>query len=144
VIEVVYQCETTQAPVDADLFVAVDLGVSVLAALTSNKPGFIPRLVNGRPIKAVNQLYNKQRARHQSRLAKQNRFTSRQLDRITTKRHRRIMQYLHTASRRIIDRYGTRRDRHADPGQESPLETARGVGQEAQSGVCATPACQIY
>jgi putative transposase len=103
VIEVVYQCETTQAPVDADLFVAVDLGVSVLAALTSNKPGFIPRLVNGRPIKAVNQLYNKQRARHQSRLAKQNRFTSRQLDRITTKRHRRIMQYLHTASRRIID-----------------------------------------
>jgi putative transposase len=103
VIEVVYQQEAKQASVDPALFVAVDLGVSVLAALTSNKPGFIPRLVNGKPIKSRNQYYNKQRARSQSRLAQQNRFTSRQLDRMTTKRNRRIMHDLHTASRRIID-----------------------------------------
>jgi putative transposase len=103
VIEVVYQEEAKQARVDADLFVAVDLGVSVLAALTSNKPGFIPRLVNGGPVKSLNQFYNKQRARHQSRLAKANRFTSRQLERIRTKRNCRILHYLHTASRRIIE-----------------------------------------
>jgi putative transposase len=103
VIEVVYQQEATPASVDPALFVAVDLGVSVLAALTSNKPGFIPRLVNGKPIKSLNQYYNKQRASHQRHLAKQNRFTSRQPGRITTKRNRRIMHYLHTASRRIID-----------------------------------------
>jgi putative transposase len=103
VIEVVYQEEAKPAPVDPALFVAVDLGVSVLAALTSNKPGFIPRLVNGKPIKSRNQYYNKQRARHQSTLAKQNYFTSHQLERITTKRNRRIMHYLHTASRRIIN-----------------------------------------
>jgi putative transposase len=103
VVEVVYQCQVIPAVVDPDLFVAVDLGVSVLAALTSNKPGFVPRLVNGRPIKSINQLYNKQRAQQQSRLAKANRFTSRRLDRITTKRTRRIMHKLHTASRRIID-----------------------------------------
>jgi putative transposase len=103
VIEVVYQEEAKQANVDPTLFVAVDLGVNVLAALTSNKPGFTPRLVSGKPIKSRNQFYNKQRAHHQSQLAKQNRFTSRQLDRITTKRNRRIMQLLHTASRRIIE-----------------------------------------
>ena len=49
VIEVVYQEEAKPAAVDPALFVAADLGVSVLAALTSNKPGFIPRLVNGKP-----------------------------------------------------------------------------------------------
>ncbi len=105
VVEVVYQYETAQAPVDPDLFVAADLGVSVLAALTSNKPGFVPRLINGRPLKAVNQLYNKQRAHEQKNLArrKEQRFTSHRLNRITTKRNRRIMHYLHTASRRIID-----------------------------------------
>jgi len=103
VIEVVYQQEAKQARVDPELFVAADLGVSVLAALTSNKPGFLPRLVNGGPIKSLNQFYNKQRAHHQSKLAKANRFTSRQLERITTKRNRRILHYLHTASRRIID-----------------------------------------
>jgi putative transposase len=102
-IEVVYQEEAKPASVDPALFVAVDLGVSVLAALTSNKPGFVPRLVNGRPVKSLNRFYNKQRARHQSRLAKANRFTSRQLERITTKRNRRILHHLHTASRRIVD-----------------------------------------
>ena len=70
VVEVIYQCETAQAQVDPDLFVAMDLGVNVLAALTSNKPGFVPRLINGRPLKALNQLYNKQRAHQQSRLPK--------------------------------------------------------------------------
>jgi putative transposase len=103
VIEVVYQKGAKQAGVDPDLFVAADLGVSILAALTSNKPGFLPCLINGGPIKSLNQFYNKQRAYHQSKLAKANRFTSRQLERITTKRNRRMLHYLHTASRRIID-----------------------------------------
>ena len=104
VIEVVYQHLEHSATGDPELFVAIDLGVNVLAALISNKPGFTPRLVNGRPVKASNQLYNKQRAREQKNLArgKAPRLTSRRLDRITTKRTRRIMQYLHTASRRII------------------------------------------
>jgi putative transposase len=103
VIEVIFQVETKPAPVDPALFVAADLGVSVLAALTSNQPGFTPRLVHGGPVKSLNQFYNKQRAHHQKKLAKANRLTSRQLERITTKRNRRIMHYLHTASRRIID-----------------------------------------
>jgi putative transposase len=105
VVEVVYQAEAKPAQLDTSLFVALDPGVNVLAALTSNKPGFAPRLVNGRPVKATNQLYNKQRAQEQKHLArgKEPRFTSHRLNRITTKRNRRIMHYLHTASRRIID-----------------------------------------
>ena len=105
VVEIVYQAEAKPAQLDKSLFVALDPGVNVLAALTSNKPSFVPRLVNGRPVKATNQLYNKQRAQEQKYLArgKAPRFTSHRLDRITTKRNRRIMQYLHTASRRIID-----------------------------------------
>jgi len=71
--------------------------------VTSTKQGFQPLLINGRPLKSLNQHYNKQCARHQRHLAKTKRFTSRQLDRITTKRNRRITAYLHTASRRIID-----------------------------------------
>src|SRR5207302_7630990 len=91
------------ATVDPELVAALDLGVNVLAAMTSTRPGFHPLLINGRPLKHLNQYYNKQRARHQSHLAKAKRFTSRQLDRITTKRTRRINAYLHTASRRLID-----------------------------------------
>src|SRR5262252_7535727 len=76
---------------------------NVLAALTSNKPGFVPRLVSGKPLKSLNQFYNTQLAAHQSRLSHEHWFTSPHLDRITTKRNRRVDSSLHTASRRIID-----------------------------------------
>jgi putative transposase len=106
VVEVVYQSKAKPAGgLDPDLFGALDPGVNVLAALTSNKPGFVPRLVSGGPVKAVNQLYNKQREHEQKQLAhgKEPRYASHRLDRITTKRNRRMMHYLHTASRRILE-----------------------------------------
>jgi putative transposase len=105
VVEVIYRREEKKEQLDPNLFVALDPGVNVLAALTSNKAGFVPRLLSGRPLKAWNQLYNKERADEQKKLAKgkAKRFTSHRLDRITTKRNRRVMHYLHTASRRIID-----------------------------------------
>jgi len=103
VVEVVYQQEIKQAAVDPSLIAAIDLGVDTLAAITSNKPGFQPRLYNGRPLKDLNHYYNQQRAQHQQQLAKINQKTSRKLDRITTKRNRCVNAYLHTASRRIID-----------------------------------------
>jgi putative transposase len=103
VVEVVYQKAEQQAAVVSSVIAAIDLGVNQLAAVTSTKPGFVPLLVNGRPLKDLNHYYNQQRAHHQSHLAHVKRFTSRQLDRITTKRNRRVNAYLHTASRRIID-----------------------------------------
>ena len=105
VVEVIYEKESQPATLDRSLFVSIDLGVNVLATLTSNKPGFVPLLVNGRPLKALNQFYNKQRAAAQSRLAKgsEKRHTSHFLEAITTKRNRRILHDLHTVSRRIID-----------------------------------------
>ena len=102
-IEVVYEQPEEQADVDRKLVAALDVGVNVLAALTSNKPGLAPRLVSGKPIKSINHYYNKQRAAQQSHLSHEKRFTSRHLNRITTKRNRRVDSYLHTASRRIID-----------------------------------------
>src|SRR5215831_1540797 len=138
VLEVIYEAEEQPAAgLDPELFVALDPGVNVLAALTSNKAGFVPRLVSGKPVKAINQLYNKQREHLQKQLArgKEPRFTSHRLDRITTKRNRRVLQYLHSASRRIIERHGGGRHRHAGAGQEPVLENQRGTGEEAPSGI---------
>ncbi len=73
-----------------------------LAAITSNQPGFVPLLVHGRPLKSLNQFYNKRRARLQTCLPA-NQFTSHALDVLTDYRTRAITSYLHTASRTIID-----------------------------------------
>jgi len=101
-IEVVYERAEIQANVDLALMASVDIGVNNLVALTSNKLGFVPRLVNGRPIKSVNQFYNKRRAELQAQMRSDTVFTAR-MERTTMKRTRRIDHYLHTASRRIID-----------------------------------------
>ncbi|MGZ3599214.1 MAG: RNA-guided endonuclease InsQ/TnpB family protein [Ktedonobacterales bacterium] len=101
VVEVIYEREPVPAAVHPSLRAGVDIGLNNLAVLTSDKPGFVPRVVNGRPVKSINQFYNKRRAELQSQLGKA--YTSRRLERVTAKRTRRIDHYLHTASRRIID-----------------------------------------
>ncbi|HEY4384516.1 MAG TPA: transposase [Ktedonobacteraceae bacterium] len=101
-MEVVYEQQEEQAEGDTRLAAALDPGVDTLAALTSNKPGFGPLLVNGRPLKSENQFYNKQRASYQ-RLLPEGQHTSHRLTSMTTKRTRRVNAYLHTASRRIIE-----------------------------------------
>jgi putative transposase len=102
VVEVVYTQDEEQKQLDPALIAAVDIGVNNLIALTSNKRGFIPRLVNGRPIKSVNQCYNKQISKLQRKMSS-NHHTSRQLEHVAAKRTRRIDHYMHTASRRVID-----------------------------------------
>src|SRR5260370_31160814 len=104
VVEVIYSKEQVQAKVDPSLCVGIDLGVTNLAAIASNREGFVPRLVNGRPVKAWNQWYNKRMKELKKRLPKADRErVTRQMERITNTRNRQIHHYLHTASKRIID-----------------------------------------
>ncbi len=104
VVEVVYEREPVQAQVDPSFCVGIDLGVTNVAAIASNRVGFVPRLVNGRPLKAWNQWYNKRVKELKKQLPKEDRErVTRQMERITNKRNRQIAHYLHTVSRRIID-----------------------------------------
>jgi putative transposase len=102
VVEVVYTKQEEKKDLDPYLVAAIDIGVNNLVALTSNKCGFIPRIVNGRPIKSINQYYNKQIAKIQTNMS-HNHHTSRELERVASKRTRRIDHYLHASSKRIID-----------------------------------------
>ncbi len=104
VVEIVYTKEPVQTKVDPSFCVGIDLGVTNLAAIASNREGFVPRLVNGRPVKAWNQWYNKRMKELKKRLPKADRErVTKQMERITNTRNRQIQHYLHTASKRIID-----------------------------------------
>jgi putative transposase len=104
VVEIVYTREPVQANVDPSFCVGIDLGVTNLAAIASNREGFAPRLVNGRPVKAWNQWYNKRMKQLKKLLPKMDRVrVTKQMERITNKRNRQINHYLHTASKRIVD-----------------------------------------
>lgn len=96
VIEVVYESREC-ASVKGSAIAGVDIGLSNLMAVTSNLPGVKPLLINGRPLKAINQLYNKRKAELQSIGA------GSQIKALTHKRNCRVENYIHTASRRVID-----------------------------------------
>ncbi len=59
-------------------------------------------MVNGRPLKSLNQFYNKTKAFLQSQLPN-NQSTSKRIKKLTAKRNNRVDSYLHQASRWIID-----------------------------------------
>jgi len=104
VVEIVYEKAPIQANADPSFCVGIDLGVTNLAAIAANREGFVPQLVNGRPIKTWNQWYNKRMKELKKKLPKAERDrVTKQMQRITNTRNRRINHYLHQASKRIID-----------------------------------------
>ncbi len=101
VVEVVYEKEVTQANVNLAYYAGIDIGLNNLVALTSNKPKFRSILVNGRPLKYINQFYNKRKAALQKMLGHTG--TTKRMECMTNQRNRRIDHYLHTVSKRIVD-----------------------------------------
>jgi len=106
VIEIVYEIIKSDNPsVINSKIAAIDLGVDNLATVSSNAIGFKPLIINGKPIKSVNQFYNKKKAKLQQDLQKQEpkRHVSNRINTLTAKRNHKIETYLHQASRTIIN-----------------------------------------
>src|ERR687885_413049 len=102
VVEVIYE-QSIQQLVSGESLAGIDIGLNNLAAVTSNQKGFKTFLVNGRPVKAVNNYYNNKKAERQSQL-KGNRKTSNRIQHLSTKRGFKIDDYLHKSSRFIINK----------------------------------------
>jgi IS605 OrfB family transposase len=103
VIEVIYnEPESTLEQIQKEAVASIDLGLNNLVALTSNQSGFTPLLINGRPLKSINQFYNKRKARLQTQL-KGSRKSSPRIQRLTRCRNQKIDNYLHHTSRLILD-----------------------------------------
>jgi putative transposase len=101
-INIIYEItEPTKKP-NNNNYCSIDLGLNNLMSLTSNKPGLKPVLVNGRPLKSINQFYNKQKAKFQSELPKEI-FNSKKINNLSEKRSNKINDYLHKSSNYLIN-----------------------------------------
>ncbi len=104
VIELVYTIKDTDKLFDNNKYLSLDLGLNNLATITSNVKDIDPLIINGKPLKSINQYYNKQKAYYQSILEKrQNKKTSKRLKKLSLKRKNKIDNYLHKASKQIIE-----------------------------------------
>ena len=81
---------------------AIDLGLNNLATCVTNGI-HKPFIINGKPLKSINQYYNKRTSKIKSGLKKRNNKNhSKKLEIITRKRERQINDYLHKASAKIV------------------------------------------
>jgi IS605 OrfB family transposase len=141
VIEVIY--DEPESAVSNDNFVAsIDLGLDNLVALTSNQPGFIPLLVNGRPLKSINQFYNKRSSRLQSQL-KGNRRTSLRIQRLTRCRHQKVDNYLHHASRQIINLLTAKQIGTLVIGKNAQWKTEIDLGKQTNQNFVSIPHARL-
>ncbi|NET40737.1 transposase [Okeania sp. SIO2B3] len=101
VIEVIYEKCEKQYELEKNRCASIDIGLNNLATLTFNQAGIKPLLINGRPLKSINQYYNKVKSCLQSQL--QENSSSKRLKKLCNKREFKINDYLHKASRLIID-----------------------------------------
>ncbi len=101
VIEVIYE-KTEQFLNPSDSIGAIDLGVDNLMAVTSNQPGFVPLLINGKPLKSLNQFLNQRRSKLQS-LLKGHRQSSQRIHPLTRCRNHLVNNYFHQASRYLLN-----------------------------------------
>lgn len=100
VLEVVYIVPDVPKKDDNFRYASIDLGLNNLATLGTNiGKGLI---INGKPLKSINQSFNKRKAQLQS-LLKGSRKTSKQIHQIMQKRNNKIKDYLHKASRYIVN-----------------------------------------
>lgn len=99
--EVIYDTNIAEQKKDNNRYMSIDIGIDNLATCSSNViKSFI---INGRPIKSINQYYNKKKSKLQSNNKKiNNTYNSNRIDKLTFKRNNKIDWYMHNASSYIV------------------------------------------
>ena len=103
VLEIVYQVEVPEVLLESKNIVGIDIGINNFATI-SNNIGVQPIIINGRSVKSMNQYYNKKKAELQTDLkVKHEMDWSNKLQKLTNKRNNKVSNFLHNASKTIID-----------------------------------------
>lgn len=103
-VECIYNIEVPDDPFqDNKRYLSVDIGLDNLATITTNV-GLKPIIINGKGLKSINKYYNKQIS-HYREIAKRmnNLYSTHRMNKITFKRNNKINDYLHKASKYIIN-----------------------------------------
>ncbi len=100
-INILYERQETTSNVDSKNVIGIDLGVNNLITVVSNT-GMTPYILDGKPLKSMNQYYNKRKAQLQERAKKCNdRHTTKRMCRLTEVRNHKVKDYMHKVSRKV-------------------------------------------
>lgn len=102
IVEVIYRKEPKKQ-VKGNKCVGIDLGLNNLATVGTNYGN--PFIINGKPLKSINQYYNKNLSKLQKRRDKcRNKSVNKyKIQVLTNKRNNKVNDYLHKASRLLVN-----------------------------------------
>ena len=102
---VMYKVPKVELKEKNNRYMGADLGLNNLITIVSNVKGITPIIFDGRPIKAMNQFYNKSVSELQSKLTKKGKekYTSNKIYSITRNRYNKINDYFHKISTYLIN-----------------------------------------
>ena len=101
-VELIYSIDSCEKKIDNNRYIGIDIGINNLAVVANNikDTAFI---INGKPLKSINQFYNKQISHYREICKRMNdKDFSERMNKLTNKRNAKINDYLHKASRYII------------------------------------------
>jgi IS605 OrfB family transposase len=96
IIEIIYTIPNIEQKPDNGRYSSIDLGLNNLATISSNV--IKPIIINGKPIKSINQYYNKKLAKLRS-----NKNSKSKIHSLCNKRNNKVKDYLHKSSRYIVN-----------------------------------------
>lgn len=103
VIEVVYVINAMDIKEDNNRYMSIDIGLDNLATVTNNI-GLKPFVINGKGLKSLNKYYNKQVSHYRGIAKRMNNLDyTHRMYRLTQKRNNKINDYMHKASKYILD-----------------------------------------
>ena len=102
VLEFIHEVPDIKPKTDNKRYMSIDLGINNLCSCSSNVTSSF--IINGKPVKSINQYYNKQVAKYKSICETVNhRKTSKRIQRLNYKRTNKIEDYFHKVSRYIVN-----------------------------------------
>ncbi|MBE6021803.1 MAG: transposase [Cellulosilyticum sp.] len=103
-VELIYNIEVPDVTLpDNERYLSVDIGLDNLATVVNNV-GLKPVVINGKGLKSMNKYYNKQISHYREVAKRMNgRDYTNRMDKLTCKRNHKIDDYMHKASKFLID-----------------------------------------
>ena len=104
IVELVYNIEVPNKILpDNKRYLSVDIGLDNLATVVNNT-GLKPIIINGKGLKSINKYYNKQMSHYREVAKRMNgRDYTNRMNNLTMKRNCKINDYIHKASKYLID-----------------------------------------
>ena len=141
VIEVVYEQQDNFeyfCSLNKSLAASIDIGLDNLATIVFSDGKTQPLIVNGKPLKSVNQFYNKHTAKFKGFLP-QGIYTSKRIENITRNRNHFVESYLHQSSRMVVKEMLARGVTHVAIGKNEQWKSKINLGKRNNQNFVQVP-----